>query len=441
MTNTTSPSSFYNQGNVIYTEDNPAAPADTPITGDNTNAPSSFYKGTGEGGAFQYNIAGTSGSLTIPAASTGALGGVYAINAVAHKWIAYIDTTGTPQLSQPSFSDISGSVAASQMPALTGDVTSTAGTVATTVSALHGYPVSNTAPTTGYVLEWNGSAWAPAVSGTGTVTNVATGAGVLGGPITTTGTLTADPAYYQGFLAGLQLSNDGTSPNSVIDVSAGVCVDSTSAHFIKLGAFTKSTAGAWASGSGSHGMGNGLTVAASTWYHVHAILLSSGATDFYFDTSVTAANAPSGTIAYRRLGSIQTDASAHILAFSQNGDEFLWAAVIQEDNGSTASTTPTLASLVGIPTGVKVSARLRGIFVSSAVNGILLQSPDEASAQANATTGNADAYNVAGTDQGFNIIVRVNTSAQVRISAASSSGTNALYFDTYGWIDRRGRDG
>lgn len=43
----------------------------------------------------------------------------------------------------------------------------------------------------GQVLKWNGTAWTPQAdnTGTGTVTNIATGAGLTGGPITTTGTI------------------------------------------------------------------------------------------------------------------------------------------------------------------------------------------------------------------------------------------------------------
>jgi hypothetical protein len=42
------------------------------------------------------------------------------------------------------------------------------------------------------VLQWNGSSWACASAGAGTVTSVGTGLGLKGGPITTTGTLTID---------------------------------------------------------------------------------------------------------------------------------------------------------------------------------------------------------------------------------------------------------
>ena len=50
------------------------------------------------------------------------------------------------------------------------------------------------------ISKWSGSAWAcaaDAVGGTGTVTNVATSNGILGGPITATGTLSADTTFLQ----------------------------------------------------------------------------------------------------------------------------------------------------------------------------------------------------------------------------------------------------
>lgn len=55
----------------------------------------------------------------------------------------------------------SGTLTTSQVAALTGDVTSDAGTPATTVVALQGNSVSNAAPANGQVLQWNGTAWVP----------------------------------------------------------------------------------------------------------------------------------------------------------------------------------------------------------------------------------------------------------------------------------------
>jgi hypothetical protein len=76
---------------------------------------------------------------------------------------------------------------------LAGDVTGA--TSATTVARLQGRNVATTAPASGEVLKWNGSAWTPATDATGTsgssgtVTSVASGTGLTGGPITASGTL------------------------------------------------------------------------------------------------------------------------------------------------------------------------------------------------------------------------------------------------------------
>ena len=58
--------------------------------------------------------------------------------------------------------------------------------------ALQSRAVSNASPTPGQVLGWNGSAWLPVPSSGGSVTSVASGTGLLGGPITGAGTLAVD---------------------------------------------------------------------------------------------------------------------------------------------------------------------------------------------------------------------------------------------------------
>ena len=71
----------------------------------------------------------------LPNPAAGTLGGVRSLAVVTSKWINTISTSGVPAATQPAFTDISGSVAAGQMPALTGDVTTSAGAVATTIAA------------------------------------------------------------------------------------------------------------------------------------------------------------------------------------------------------------------------------------------------------------------------------------------------------------------
>lgn len=68
-----------------------------------------------------------------PGAST--LGGVNSLTCSSHNWFNSLSTGGVFGCSQPSFSDLSSSLACSQTPPLTGDVTTAAGSCATTIAS------------------------------------------------------------------------------------------------------------------------------------------------------------------------------------------------------------------------------------------------------------------------------------------------------------------
>lgn len=72
-----------------------------------------------------------------------------------------------------------------------GDIGGTIG--ATSLNKIKGVPVDTTGLTTGQILKYDGSKWAPAADNDansgGTVTNIATGTGLSGGPISTAGTI------------------------------------------------------------------------------------------------------------------------------------------------------------------------------------------------------------------------------------------------------------
>jgi uncharacterized protein DUF5907 len=68
-------------------------------------------------GDYNFNqISGTVGPSQLPTPTGSTLGGVQSVVAVNHQWMNSINTSGVPQLSQPAFTDISGSLAAGQMP-------------------------------------------------------------------------------------------------------------------------------------------------------------------------------------------------------------------------------------------------------------------------------------------------------------------------------------
>jgi hypothetical protein len=59
---------------------------------------------------------GIIGGSDLPNPSASTLGGIESYVAVTHQWINTISTSGVPSSSQPAFSDISGSIANSQLP-------------------------------------------------------------------------------------------------------------------------------------------------------------------------------------------------------------------------------------------------------------------------------------------------------------------------------------
>jgi len=181
-----------------------------------------------------------------------------------------------------------GGYVRSASPTLSGSITLTLGSDATGdiyyrnssgfVTRLGIGSATNVLTVSGGLPTWAGAPGGGNVSNSGTPTN-----GQLAQWINSTQIQGYVPTNYIG---GLTLSNDGGSPNTVLDIDAGSAADSTNAVMITVGAFTKSTAGAWAAGSGSNGMGNALTIASNTWYHV-CVGYNAGSPDYWFDTSAT----------------------------------------------------------------------------------------------------------------------------------------------------------
>lgn len=159
-----------------------------------------------------------------------------------------------------------------------------------------------------------------------------------------------------GYINGYTLSNDGTSPNTVIDIAAGFAADSTNAMMLNCGAITKTTGGTWVAGTGNAGMGTGLTVAASTWYHAFVIWTGS-ACDAYFDTSITAANKPASATNFRYVGSFETNSSSQIFGFTQTGNYFAWTVTPTADINSGNASTAT-AVRANVPSGIAVKPYL-----------------------------------------------------------------------------------
>lgn len=298
---------------------------------------------------------------------------------------------------------------------------------------------------------WNCSQLAGGGGG-GAVTSVtvAPGAGAtVSGTctITSSGTCTVavDPAYFPNFIGGLGLSNDGGSPNIILDVAAGTATDSTNAAMIKIGAFTKVTSGAWVAGTGNNGMGNGLPISVNTWYHV-CLVPNAGSSDVYFDTSVTCANKPVGVSGalYRRIGSFKTDASAFIIAFKQNRFDFTWNTPPALDYNITNPGTTAISVTNTVPTGVKTKALLNVEAQDNASLGLslLVSSLDVVDVAPGLTTSPLGSIVInpsTGTTTASQVQVTTNTSAQSRIRLSSSGASTAARVQTIGWTDYMGQ--
>jgi hypothetical protein len=235
-----------------------------------------------------------------------------------------------------------------------------------------------------------------------------------------------DPTYLRGYLAGLTLSNNSST---AFNISDGVANADDNSLLMKTFGFTKTT-GSWAVGNNNGALDTG-SVAASTWYHIYLIeRTDTSVIDALLSLSATAPTMPTNYTKKRRIGSIKTDASSHILAFTQIGDRFLWRSVPTDVPNATPPTIATLQTL-SVPPGVSVDALLTAGYggVSTAVS-IVLWSPLGAQPGANLGTNNISA--AVG-----QYCITTNTASQINV--ISSSATGGLTITTFGWTDTRGR--
>lgn len=247
------------------------------------------------------------------------------------------------------------------------------------------------------------------------------------------------------WLSGCQLSNDGASPNTVLDVSAGQATSDDQTTTMNLTAITGSTGGTFVVGTGNTKLDTG-TIAINTWYHVFVIeRTDTGIVDILFSTSATTPTLPANYTKKRRVGSFKTaSATTNILAFTQDGDYFRWAASVQDLSQTTPSNSAVTQTLASVPLGVTLMALLQVGVIDTAAAGVgvllsdlaandeapsLTASPGET---VNEVVANQWMYGAAS--------VRTNTLAQIRWRAFLAAATSTLKINTLGWIDTRGRN-
>ena len=132
-------------------------------------------------------------------------------------------------------------------------------------------------------------------------------------------------ASIDNYITGLILSNDTDADND-INITAGLCRDSTNAEIIELASeITKRIDAAWSVGNDAGGIDTG-TVAAATIYSVWLIKRSdTGVVDALFSLSMTAPTMPANYDYKRFIGYVWTlDAAATIKPFTMTENGVIW---------------------------------------------------------------------------------------------------------------------
>lgn len=249
----------------------------------------------------------------------------------------------------------------------------------------------------------------------------------------------ADSSAVGDFIVGLTISNNAGSPNTHVDFAAGSA--RTGASFVSSAApWTKRVTGTFAAGTGAGGLDPGA-VAANATYFAYALRKDA---DLSFDVVLSTSSTIGGITTtlltgytiVKCIGVVLTDASSLIRAFVMYPrDEYTFVSPVKDAVNLAVSTNSALLALT-VPNGVKVKAKLRFEFTSSATtNATLLSDP----AQGTLTAGvGADGANV-GTSQvasGFAVgsqDIWTNTSKQIRQITGGSTGnlwvwTDGFYF-------------
>lgn len=240
------------------------------------------------------------------------------------------------------------------------------------------------------------------------------------------------------YLAGLTLSTAGAS--TTMTTAAGTAADSTNVDMLTLASSIAKTTAAWAVGTATGGLDTG-TIANSTWYHFHVIKRTDTAVvDVLISLSATAPTMPTNYTERRRIGSGLTTGGGNWTSFTQDGDYFRLAASVLDVNTTNPGTAAVTATLGSVPTGVNVFANVNvNIFLGTTANILIhlsdLAANDEAPSQSAAPL----AMNSGSTNnEGFNVSIRTNTSAQIRYRLSASGAADVMRIATLGWLDPRG---
>ena len=307
----------------------------------------------------------------------------------------------------------------------------------------------------------NGTTW-----DTGTL--VATGAGLIGivqmdsGDLVTTGVLSKK--VYRSRNNGLNWSSGVSSHENFslgdilqlftdsgigIDISAGKARsddDMANIEFTNLSSSFKTLDSIFTEGSGNGGLDEGIKTI-NTWYHVYVISKSEGTSDILFSQNAISPIMPVDFLYQRRVGSILTDLYGNIVKFQQRGDKFYYLNSRTDYSSSTPSGSWVLLPL-GTPYGIRCEALMNISVIGGAskdglealiyVKPTFMNSPQNYVGIYPSAGGGGD--DVGGRDSS-SISIFTDTASRIHRKEVRGGATWAGFiYETYGWIDTRGKD-
>jgi hypothetical protein len=239
----------------------------------------------------------------------------------------------------------------------------------------------------------------------------------------------------RGQISGLYCGNNSGDTAHDLDISAGTCRDSTNACDLTLSsAFVKKFDTVWAAGTGNGGMASGVTMGASTLYHVFIIKKDSdGTIDIVGDSSEICANIPAGYTYYRRIFSFVTDSSSNIQDFVRKGSWYWYTDPLLDVNVSdlgSAYTAYTLNCPCLTYGSITILANATITNGSGVVGLHVVPSAGVATQQVFMIS--SPATSVAGAVQ---LTMSIGTTSQIKAYASAASST--LTFSTNAWYDDR----
>lgn len=236
-------------------------------------------------------------------------------------------------------------------------------------------------------------------------------------------------------LAGLTLSNDATTPATVLDIATGGATsDDNSTVMNLLTALTKNCNAAWAVGNGNGALDSGTTFA-NVWYYVFLIMRTdTRVVDVLISQSATAPTLPASYTKKRRIGAILVN-SAAISPFLQVGDYFHRkdAGAWEISNASVSTSWAAIATW-----NPKIRVRLRVVTMiwpgASAGQWLQIQGDDDALG-----AGYPMLFAGYGTSFYGTAMLDILTGATGGVQVYSSAASSGFYFRVMGWTDFRGK--